>query len=121
MKLNVTQAEDVQTQSTYAGSTNVRGLRWSKLLSPEDYRLWLGLSELDDGAVLTWDEHHGDEVLYVLQGALNVQGHRSPTEGAVVVEGGAVGEAQAEGPTLLAHFGTRDGSSPAKRGRFFHV
>ena len=77
---------DVETTSSYALGRKVSGVRSSKRISPDDYSLFLVVSELDDGAVVEWDTAHGDEALCVLEGELDVDGHRCPPGGAVVVE-----------------------------------
>ena len=66
--------DDVPASSTYAIAQDVSGVAWSKRASPEDYALWLVVSELTGGAVMRWGSDHGDEAVCVLEGALDVDG-----------------------------------------------
>jgi quercetin dioxygenase-like cupin family protein len=104
---------DVESSSSYAVDRTVSGVRWSKQISPDDYSLFLVVSELADGAVIEWDANHGDEAVCVLEGELDVDGHRCPSGGAVVVESGVVCRATAIGATRLAHYGPTDPTPPA--------
>jgi len=105
--------DDVGATVSYAPSCSVAGLTWSRRLSPTDYSLWLLEAAFGDGGVLRWDASHGDEAVYVLEGALSVDGRVCPAGGAVIVESGADAEAGAVGPTRVAHFGTRRAAPPA--------
>lgn len=104
-------------------SSIATGVRSSVRLSPDGYSIWLHVTDLDDGATITWTgaddggPAHGDEALYVLDGALAVDGQPCPTDGAVVVEAGAAARATAVGPARVAHFGAADPEPPAD-GRF---
>ncbi len=96
------------------------GLRWSKLLTPPDYPLWLYLAELDAGGEITWSRHHGDEAVYVFAGELDVDGRRCPAGGAVIVESGVPATVRATTATRIGHYGARDGGTPAT-GSCVHV
>ena len=104
--------DDVPASSTYAIAQDVSGVAWSKRVSPEDYALWLVVSELTDGGVMSWGSDHGDEAVCVIEGALDVDGRRCPAGGAVVVESGAACTATAVGPTRVAHYGPTDSTPP---------
>jgi len=105
--------DDVPASSTYAIARDVSGVAWSKRVSPNDYSLWLVVSELADGAVLRWGTDHGDEAVCVLEGELDVDGRRCPPGGAVVVEAGVACAVSATGPTRVAHYGPTDSAPPA--------
>ena len=81
-------------------------------LSPDGFPLWLLAADLDDGTRLAWPETHGDEVVYVLSGALAVEGRICPTAGAVVVESGVASAVEARGATRIVHAGPVDPRSP---------
>jgi mannose-6-phosphate isomerase-like protein (cupin superfamily) len=85
--------------------TGARGVREARRVSPDGYATWLVRAELDDGAVLTWGDVHGDEGVYVVAGALDVDGRRCPADGAVILEAGAPCEARAVGATSIVHVG----------------
>ena len=105
--------DDVESSPSYAIRRDVSGVRWSKQVSPDDYSLFLVVSQLADGAVLRWDTGHGDEAVCVLEGELDVDGHRCPPGGAVVVEAGVACAATAIGATRVAHYGPTDATAPA--------
>lgn len=98
--------------SEHAPTTRVSGLRWSRLLSPESYSLWLRVAELDDGATLAWDSGHGDEAIHVSEGALEIRGATCPQDGAVIVEQGVAATVTARGRTLIEHFGPTGHEQP---------
>ncbi len=87
-------------------------MRWSKRLSPDDYSIWMTVSELEDGGTLEWGTEHGDDGVYVIAGALEIDGHTCPADGALVVESGAVCTARAVGVTQIVHCGAREASPP---------
>jgi quercetin dioxygenase-like cupin family protein len=105
--------DDVDSSSTYAIARDVSGVGWSKQISPDDYSLFLVVSELADGAVMRWDTEHGDEAVCVLEGELDVDGHRCPPGGAVVIEAGVACTVVAIGDTRVAHYGPTDATPPA--------
>jgi quercetin dioxygenase-like cupin family protein len=112
-KFSAIKLDDVDAASGYAVDRDVTGVAWSKKLSPADYSLWLAVSELHDGAVLRWTEHHGDEAVCVLEGELVTDGRICPAGGAVIVESGVAAEARAVGRTVVAHYGPVDATPPA--------
>jgi mannose-6-phosphate isomerase-like protein (cupin superfamily) len=84
--------------------------------SPDDFPLRLVTGSLAPGASLEFDHDHGDEVLYVLAGSVDVDGRQAPAGGAVVVEAGIATRVVARTPTELLHFGpvladARDGTT----------
>jgi quercetin dioxygenase-like cupin family protein len=112
-KFSAIHLDDVPTDVNYAAPMAVTGVVSSKRISPEDYSLFLVVSELADGAVMRWGSGHGDEAVCVLSGELDVDGRRCPPGGAVVVESGAPCVASAVGPTRVAHYGPTDPAPPA--------
>ncbi|MGH9211661.1 MAG: hypothetical protein ACRD2C_13395 [Acidimicrobiales bacterium] len=105
--------DDVQPSTTYQASREATGVVVSRCLSPEGYSLWLCDSELADGGSIRWDDAHGDDGVYVLEGELEVDGRRCPRDGALVVESGVTATARAIGPTRIAHFGCAEDEPPA--------
>jgi quercetin dioxygenase-like cupin family protein len=114
-KLTIIDQRDVEP----AGDHGATGRRWSKLLSPPDYVLWLYLVELDAGGSITWSTDHGDEALYVFEGELDVDGRRCPAGGAVIVESGVPAAVTATTASRLGHYGSRGAASTA--GTSVHV
>jgi len=78
------------------------------LVSPADYSLWLVVAELADGVALDLPPVHGDEAVYVLEGAMRVGTATCPADGTVVIEAGAGPTLVADGPTRVVHMGPRD-------------
>ncbi len=95
-----------------ADTVVVHGDAWSSPMSPPDFPLWLVRGTLDSGASLQWQLPHGDEVVYVLSGELDVDGRVCPTGGTVVVESGVAARAVARGITRVVHFGPVDPVPP---------
>jgi hypothetical protein len=103
---------DRPADTEHAPTTAVTGLRWSRLLSPEGFSLWLRVAELDDGATLTWDDDHGDEAVHVTVGMLEIRGATCAQGGALIVEQGVAATATARGRTTIAHFGPQSHQQP---------
>jgi quercetin dioxygenase-like cupin family protein len=112
MKLFIVDSNSEAPTEAYLGGCQSTGVRWSKLASPPDYSLRLAISELDNGGELIWDGEHGDESVYVVEGALDVDGHVAPADGAVIVEAGVPVHARAQGTTRIAHFSPVDSEPP---------
>lgn len=91
----------------------VEGEVQARRVSPDAYATWLIDATLADGAVLTWPATHGDEGVYVVSGALEIEGRRCPADGCVVVESGVVTRARAIGPTRVIHVGPYDPTPPS--------
>lgn len=96
-----------------APTVRAEGSVESRLMSPRDYSLWCVTARLADGASLHWDDTHGDEIVYVMSGELDVDGRRCPTEGAVLLEAQVPGSVKAVGLTEIVHFGPWDPTPPA--------
>jgi hypothetical protein len=110
--LTTTTLDPGSAGSVYAAPRVATRVRWSQPTSPDGYSIWSAVSELDDGGTIEWDTAHGDDGVYVLSGALEVDGHRSPADGAVVVESGVATVARAVGVTRVVHCGARDAEPP---------
>jgi uncharacterized cupin superfamily protein len=112
MKIHVIDTGEADTSPTHLGNCTATGVRWSRLGSPEDYPLRLAVTELDGGGTLSWGGDHGDEAVYVIEGALDVDGHTAPADGAVIVEAGVATSARAVGTTRVAHFSPERSDPP---------
>lgn len=114
---------EVTASTSYAAPRRASGVRWSRRVSPDPYSIWMVVSELDDGATLEWDDAHGDDAVYVMSGALDIDGAgcpgalspvaRCPADGAVVVESGVACRARSVGVTTIVHCGARDPAPPS--------
>lgn len=111
-KFSATALDDVPAATDYAAPRSVTGVVWSKRLSPPGYSIWLVVSQLADGATITWSDDHGDDGVYVIDGALSVDGRIAPTDGAIIVESGVAATATAIGPTRIAHCGAAADAPP---------
>jgi hypothetical protein len=109
----VTHLDAVTAGAAYAAPRAATGVERSRRVSPDDYPLWMVVTDLSDGGELVWDAEHGDDGVYVLSGALEVDGHRCPTGGALIVESGVRAAARAVGPTTVVHCGAHDATPPA--------
>jgi redox-sensitive bicupin YhaK (pirin superfamily) len=129
-KFSIIEAAAVAPSATYpAPFTTTTGVREAKLVSPPEYSTWLVTADLADGATLAWGDVHGDEGIYVIAGALDVDGRVCPADGAVIVESGVAATARAVGATRIVHVGPyapeppADGlyGPPAEAGHQVHV
>jgi len=86
----------------------------SSRMAFDGFPLWTVRGELDPGAELVWDDGHGDEGLYVLDGHLEAGGRVCPAGGAVIVEGRAGASVRAPDGAVVVHFGPTDPDAPAR-------
>src|SRR5581483_10988628 len=63
---------------------------------------------------LSWDEDHGDEALFVLDGEVDLDGAVPEPGGAVLVEAGVPAVLTARRATTLLHFGPADPAPPTE-------
>lgn len=91
----------------------------ARRLSPDGFSIFLDLVSLDAGGSLEWSRGHGDDAVYVVDGALDVAGATCPVGSVVIVESGVSAKVIAMGPTVVAHFGPAETGSP--RGETVHV
>lgn len=124
-----TALHDLVPSTGYAAPRHASGVRWSTRVSPEPYSIWMVISELEDGGTIVWDDDHGDDGVYVMCGALDVdrvpsdappsggapsaEVSRCPADGAVVVEAGVACRARAVGVTTVVHCGARSPDPPS--------
>lgn len=99
-----------------APTVSVVGDSMSALISPPDFLLWLIRGTLASGATMQWNLPHGDEVVYVSAGELDVDGRICPTGGAIIVESGVAATATARGETTVLHYGPVDPKPPTSFG-----
>ncbi len=90
----------------------VRGGARSALFHPVDYSLWQVVGTLEAGTELEWLPGHGDEALFVLNGAVDVDGVGILSSGTVFVEAGVPARLRATELTQVAHFGPADHEPP---------
>ena len=113
-KLEVIRAGEVEASRTYGASRHdVTGGARAKVVSPEGFSLWMLLADLDDGTAIEWPSRHGDEAVYVLSGALEIDGRVTPAKGAAIVEADVATTARAIGATRAVHMGPEDPAQPA--------
>ena len=112
--LEVMNADVAMRSGYFAPSCDARGPICSALFHPDGYSLWALEAELGEGAELVWGDRHGDEVLYVLDGELDVQGSHCGPKDAAIVESGAAVTVRARTETRLVHFGPVSIDAPSK-------
>jgi quercetin dioxygenase-like cupin family protein len=99
-----------------AGTVSLAGDAASAVLSAPDFPLWLVRGRLQPGASLTWGPTHGDEIVYVATGEVEVDGRVCPPGGAFVVESGVEVTATALGDAQVLHYGPVDPVPPTAFG-----
>lgn len=112
-KFTATRLDEAPVATGYAAPRHATGVEWSKRVSPDDYPLWMVVSRLADGGTITWSGEHGDDGLYVIDGALDFEGRVAPRDGAAVVESNVACTARAVGTTKVLHCGTASAAPPA--------
>lgn len=126
----VSQPSDVADWVQYpAPFCLARGAARGALFHPDASSLWRVLGELAAGAELEWGTEHGDEVLFVLAGALECDGERIGEGSSVIVEAGVAAVVRSVGSTRVVHFGPMataasadpDARAAASAGRRVHV
>jgi len=83
------------------------------MFHPEGYSLWKVMAELHAATELHWQTNHGDEVLFVLSGELELDGKRCDPDGVVIVEAGVPAQVRALDGAHLLHFGSMDIEPPS--------
>jgi uncharacterized cupin superfamily protein len=92
----------------------------SATVSPPGYGLELCRVAVGARARLAWSESHGDEGVYVVSGAVEVDGRVCPEDGAVVVESGVPAALRAVEDAELVHV-RQAGELSGGRGSLVHV
>jgi quercetin dioxygenase-like cupin family protein len=111
-KMAILREAEVEPSDTYPAPVGATGVVWSKLMSPKDYVLFLCLSELEEGAQLSWDDQHSDQALYVFSGALEVGDLRCEERSAVIVESNVPATVTATERSRIGHWGSWDAAVP---------
>ena len=112
-----------------APTCRASGSTRSVLFRPHRAPLWELEAELGSGVELSWGTDHGDEVVYVLDGELEVNGARCRPRGVAIIEAGVATSARAVNDVRILHFGPvsteppADGplGAPSSVGRHVHV
>ncbi len=107
-QLEILQQADVAPHEQYATGQPAQGVASSRRLQPDGYSLWVCASELLDGGEIEWNGESAEEAVYVVSGALDVEGRECPTDGAIIIESSVRTTARALGPTRILHFGPSD-------------
>ena len=86
------------------------GSSWSARF--DRFPLWVTWAEVGAGGELTWAGHHGDEGLYVVEGALEFDGSKCPAGGAMIIESGMPARVRTPNGAVVVHFGPVDPRPP---------
>jgi quercetin dioxygenase-like cupin family protein len=111
-RVEIVRMGEQEVARAYPTGHRVEGGVGHRVVSPHGFSLWMLRAELDDGSTIAWPATHGDEGVYVLDGALEIDGRVTPTGGAAIVESDVVTRARAVGPTRIVHMGPRDLAPP---------
>jgi quercetin dioxygenase-like cupin family protein len=112
-KLEIVHQADVEPTPGYGElGHRLEGDARHRVVGPEGFSLWMLTADLADGAIVEWPATHGDEAVYVVDGALEIDGKITPAKGAAVVESDVVTQARALGATRVVHMGPRDRAVP---------
>ncbi|MGE0383179.1 MAG: cupin domain-containing protein [Gammaproteobacteria bacterium] len=68
--------------------------------------IWVMRADLGPGAALSWAPEHGDEVLYLIEGSVRLDGRTVSPGDAVFLEAGANAHLAAEVPSRIVQFGS---------------
>jgi hypothetical protein len=110
--LQIREAQTTLHDGYLAPHCRASGETRSSLFQPEGFSLWEVEAELGPGAVVTWDADHGDEVVYVLDGAIEVGSQGCGARGAVIVEAGADASLRAVTASRMLHYGPVSTQAP---------
>jgi quercetin dioxygenase-like cupin family protein len=111
-KIEIVRVDEQELVPGYPAGHRVDGGVRHCVVSPDAFSLWMLRAELDDGGTIEWPATHGDEAVYVLEGALEVDRRVTPPKGAAIIESNAETRARAIGPTRIVHVGPRDPAPP---------
>ena len=104
---------DVEEAPAYPAPTcEVKGVSNGRYANPEGFPLWFVVGEIEAGGEIAWGSLHGDEILYVTDGQLEIDGSICETGGVAIVEANVVATARAVRQTALVHFGPVDPEQP---------
>ncbi|MCD9624482.1 cupin domain-containing protein [Rhabdothermincola salaria] len=103
MRLTITEVDGSPAVAEHPGSCQVsRGARLGPLVTGGDLRLVI--VELEAGATMSWPAEHGEDAVYLLTGAVDVDGAALATGGALVLHAGGPVTLAATEASRLAHF-----------------
>src|SRR4051794_39579089 len=111
-KVEIVRVGEQELAPGYPVGHRVAGGVRHRVVSPAGFSLWMLRAELDDRSTIEWPATHGDEAVYVLDGALEIDGRVAPAQGAAIVESEVVTRARAVGLTRIVHMGPRDPAPP---------
>lgn len=95
-----------ETSDARSARRRLIGPARSASASPPAVSIWMDVVELGAGSRLERDRNHDDEAIFVVEGALAIEGRVCPTGGALVIERGAECRVEAIGGTKLLHMGS---------------
>jgi redox-sensitive bicupin YhaK (pirin superfamily) len=107
----------------------VSGTFASRLVRPGSFGLWAVVTDANAGTELRWGGDHGDEALYVLSGAVELDGVCCRAEDAVIIESGVRSTLRVvDEMACFIHFGSTASDAvegplgaPSTEGRGTHV
>jgi mannose-6-phosphate isomerase-like protein (cupin superfamily) len=127
-------AIDLATTPRTDGAFERVGGTWSggvssQIASVDGFSLWCSRVHMAVGSTLGWTAGHGDEVLWIESGALEIADTKLGAGMVAIVEFGAVGELRAIEDAVVLHLGPIDPSQPedgmngppSRPGGRFHV
>jgi quercetin dioxygenase-like cupin family protein len=88
-----------------APACTASGVAYSARFVPAGFSLWLVVARIEAGATVRWQESHGDEGIYIIDGAVSVEKETCTRGGAVIVESGVPAVMRADVTTELVHVG----------------
>ncbi|MGO8864543.1 MAG: hypothetical protein ACLQRH_27760 [Acidimicrobiales bacterium] len=104
-------AADLQPGYAAPGCAST-GMIQSARFAPRGFSLWLVVARLEAGSSVHWASAHGDEGVYIVDGAVSVDDDRCGPGGTLLVESGVAATLRAERPTELVHVGPEVGAPP---------
>jgi mannose-6-phosphate isomerase-like protein (cupin superfamily) len=114
----VNAAELSEPASAYSGNQYgaphcaVHGQARGSRFQPDGYSLWRVLGDLEADTELHWGTDHGDEALFVLTGALDVNGGVITEGSTLIAEAGVPIIVRSLGSTQVVHFGPSSANLP---------
>jgi quercetin dioxygenase-like cupin family protein len=104
-------AADLKSGYAAPGCTST-GVTRSARFAPTGFSLWLVIARLEAGSTIGWGRAHGDEGIYVVDGAVSLDDEVCESGGTLIVESGVAASLRAEKVTELVHLGPSNGAPP---------
>jgi hypothetical protein len=106
--LQIMEAERLREVSGYAAPFTrvLEGSARSRVFFPDGFGQFVVHAQVERGSVLGWQEHHGDEGVYVAEGEIVADGAHISSGGAVVVESDVPIRIDVVRDANLVHVGT---------------